>query len=35
MSEKPESYEVPSVEEIDSGGAPISTAPGNSLPIGT
>jgi hypothetical protein len=35
MSEKPESYEAPSVEEIESDGAPISTAPGNSLPIGT
>lgn len=34
MSEKqPESYEAPSVEEIDTGGYPISTAAGNSLPI--
>ncbi len=32
MSEKQsESYEAPSVEEIDSGGYPISTAPGNSI----
>ena len=32
MSEKQsESYEAPSVEEIDSGGNPISTAPGTSL----
>jgi hypothetical protein len=28
MSEKPESYEAPSVEEIDTGGFPIDTAPG-------
>ena len=34
MSENhPESYEAPSVEEVDTGGAPISTAPGNSLPV--
>lgn len=26
-------YEAPSVEEIDTEGFPISTAPGNSLPI--
>jgi len=26
-------YEAPSVEEIDTGGYPISTAAGNSLPI--
>ena len=31
MSEKhPESYEAPSVEEIDAGGFPISTAAGTS-----
>lgn len=31
MSEKqPESYEAPSVEEIDTGGYPISTAAGTS-----
>jgi hypothetical protein len=28
MSEEPESYEAPSVEEIDTGGYPISTAAG-------
>jgi hypothetical protein len=33
MSEKPESYEAPSVEEIDTGGFPISTAAGTSLQI--
>ncbi|MDX6603069.1 MAG: hypothetical protein QOF13_2271 [Solirubrobacterales bacterium] len=33
MSEKPESYEAPSVEEIDTGGYPISTAAGTSLQI--
>lgn len=33
MSEKPESYEAPSVEEIDTGGYPISTAAGTSLVI--
>lgn len=34
MSEMgPEPYEAPSVEEIDTGGYPISTAPGNSLPV--
>ena len=26
-------YEAPSIEEIDTGGFPISTAPGNSLPV--
>jgi hypothetical protein len=31
MSEKPDSYEAPSVEEIDTGGYPISTAAGTSL----
>jgi hypothetical protein len=31
MSEKPDSYEAPSVEEIDSGGYPITTAAGTSL----
>jgi hypothetical protein len=31
MSEKPESYEAPSVEEIDTGGYPISTAAGTSV----
>ena len=31
----PQPYESPSVEEIETGGAPISTAPGNSLPIGS
>jgi hypothetical protein len=34
MSEMgPEPYEAPSVEEIDTDGFPISTAPGNSLPV--
>lgn len=33
MSEQPESYEAPSVEEIDSGGYPISTAAGTSGPV--
>jgi hypothetical protein len=33
MSDKPESYEAPRVEEIDTGGYPISTAAGTSLPI--
>jgi hypothetical protein len=33
MSEKPESYEAPSIEEIDTGGYPISTAAGTSLQI--
>jgi hypothetical protein len=34
MSENhPEPYEAPSVEEVDTNGFPISTAPGNSLPI--
>ena len=28
MNEKPESYEAPSVEEIDAGGYPINTEPG-------
>jgi hypothetical protein len=28
MSEKPESYEAPSVEEIETGGYPITTAAG-------
>jgi hypothetical protein len=32
MSEShPEPYEAPSVEEIDTGGYPISTAAGNSI----
>lgn len=31
----PQPYEPPSVEEIDSDGAPISTAPGTSFPIGS
>jgi hypothetical protein len=35
IGENPTPYEAPSVEEIDSDGAPISTAPGASLPIGT
>jgi hypothetical protein len=35
MSEPQIPYEPPSVEEINSDGAPISTAPGTSLPIGT
>lgn len=26
-------YEAPSVEEVDTEGFPISTAPGNSLPV--
>jgi hypothetical protein len=34
MSEKqPESYEAPSVEEIETDGTPISTAPGGSLQL--
>ncbi len=34
MSEiRPEPYEAPSVEEVDTAGFPISTAPGNSLPV--
>jgi hypothetical protein len=34
MREKePESYEAPSVEEIDTGGLPITTAAGTSLQI--
>jgi hypothetical protein len=34
MSEiRPEPYEAPSVEEVDTDGFPISTAPGNSLPV--
>lgn len=33
MSEKPESYEAPSVEEIDTGGYPISTAAGTSVQL--
>lgn len=34
MSEMgPEAYEAPSVEEIDTGGYPISTAAGTSLQI--
>jgi hypothetical protein len=33
MSEKPESYEAPSVEEVDTGGYPISTAAGTSLQL--
>jgi len=32
-SDNPQPYEAPSVEEIDTGGFPISTAAGNSLPI--
>jgi hypothetical protein len=35
MSDSQTPYEAPSVEEIENDGAPISTAPGNSLPIGT
>jgi hypothetical protein len=35
MSDSQAPYEAPSVEEIENAGAPISTAPGNSLPIGT
>jgi hypothetical protein len=30
----PESYEAPSVEEIDANGAPISTSPGTSIQPG-
>jgi hypothetical protein len=30
---QPEPYEAPSVEEIDTGGAPISTAAGTTLQI--
>jgi hypothetical protein len=34
MSEKrPEPYEAPSVEEVDTGGYPISTAAGTSLQV--
>jgi hypothetical protein len=33
MSEKPESYEAPSVEEIDTGGYPITTAAGASIQV--
>jgi len=34
MSEiRPEPYEAPSVEEVDTGGFPISTAAGTSLPV--
>lgn len=34
MSENhPEPYEAPSVEEIETDGFPISTAPGSSLPV--
>jgi hypothetical protein len=35
MNEPQAPYEAPSVEEIESDGAPISTAPGQSLPIGS
>jgi hypothetical protein len=35
MSDSKSPYEAPSVEEIETDGAPISTAPGNSLPIGS
>jgi hypothetical protein len=35
MSDTKTPYEAPSVEEIESDGAPISTAPGNSFPIGS
>ena len=31
MTDNATPYEAPSVEEIDGGGLPISTAPGNSL----
>jgi hypothetical protein len=31
MSDSQTPYEAPSVEEIDSDGVPISTAPGNSV----
>jgi hypothetical protein len=31
MSDSQTPYEAPSVEEVESDGAPISTAPGNSL----
>jgi hypothetical protein len=31
---QPKPYEAPSVEEIDSDGAPIITAPGNSIQPG-
>lgn len=30
---QPEPYEAPSVEEIETGGLPIETAPGNSIII--
>lgn len=33
MSDKQTPYEAPSVEEIDGGGLPISTAPGLSQPL--
>jgi hypothetical protein len=35
LSDTPKPYEAPSVEEIENDGAPISTAPGQSLPIGS
>jgi len=34
MSDSKTPYEAPSIEEIESDGAPISTAPGNSLQPG-
>jgi hypothetical protein len=34
MSDSQTSYEAPSVEEIESDGVPISTAPGTSGPTG-
>ena len=34
MSDQPTPYEPPSIEEIDSPGDPISTAPGQSPPVG-
>jgi hypothetical protein len=33
MSEKPDSYEAPSVEEIDNGGYPITTVAGASVQL--
>jgi hypothetical protein len=35
MSDSQAPYEAPSVEEVENDGAPISTAPGQSLPIGS
>ena len=34
MTDQPNPYEAPSVEEIDTDGMPISAFPGNSVPQG-